>query len=197
MRGSWCLVLVAACAPAESESAREAPLADPIAAARYAMVETQIVEHGVQDERVLAAMRNVLRHEFVPERSRSLAYRDTALRIDLEQTISQPYIVAIMTELAALGPDSKVLEIGTGSGYGAAVLAEVAKEVYTIEILEPLANRARATLYRLGYKNVSVRHGDGYRGCAAVRVILGHARKVRPDSHAGDNSASVLAAGAQ
>ena len=163
MRGLWAFLLFAACSSGDSAPGATIQI-DSLTAARYAMVETQIVERGVQDERVLAAMRKVPRHEFLPDRTRKLAYTDTALRIGYEQTISQPYIVAIMTELAGLGPDSKVLEIGTGSGYGAAVLAEVAGEVYTIEILEPLANSARATLHRLGYKNVSVRHGDGYRG---------------------------------
>jgi len=158
------LAWLCACAPGESERATPVAPADPLTAARLAMVETQIAERGVQDERVLAAMRKVPRHEFVPERSRKLAYADTALHIGHDQTISQPYIVAIMTELAALGPDSKVLEIGTGSGYGAAVLAEVAKEVYTIEILKPLAHEARARLERLGYKNVRCRCCDGYRG---------------------------------
>ncbi len=140
------------------------PREQPYAAARARMVETQIAARGVTDERVLAAMRKVPRHEFVPAGRREMAYRDHPLPIGHEQTISQPYIVAVMTELAAVGPKSKVLEIGTGSGYQAAILGEVAGEVYTIEIIEPLAARAKALLARLGYDNVHVRHGDGYQG---------------------------------
>jgi protein-L-isoaspartate(D-aspartate) O-methyltransferase len=133
-------------------------------ASRESMVRTQIAARGVKDARVLAAMRKVPRHEFVPDGVKAQAYDDTALPIGDDQTISQPYIVALMTELAALRPDAKVLEVGTGSGYQAAVLAEVARDVYSIEIVEPLAKRAEATLRRLGYERVHVRHGDGYRG---------------------------------
>jgi protein-L-isoaspartate(D-aspartate) O-methyltransferase len=139
------------------------PTDDP-AVARERMVRTQIAARGVDDARVLAAMRKVPRHEFVPPAMQASAYDDDPLPIGHRQTISQPYIVARMTELAQLGPRSRVLEIGTGSGYQAAVLAEVAAEVYTIEILEPLARTAEATLRRLGYGAVHVRHGDGYRG---------------------------------
>jgi protein-L-isoaspartate(D-aspartate) O-methyltransferase len=128
------------------------------------MVTDQIAARGVRDPRVLAAMGKVPRHEFVPAPWRESAYADTPLPIGHEQTISQPQIVAVMTELAALDRDSRVLEVGTGSGYQAAVLAEIAAEVYTIEILEPLAKAARSTLRRLGYASVRVRHGDGYRG---------------------------------
>src|SRR5258705_5287868 len=143
----------------------DAPLAaDDPATARQHMVSEQIASRGVRDARVLAAMRKVPRHEFVPEAMRASAYDDTPLPIGHQQTISQPYIVAIMTELAELGPRSRVLEVGTGSGYQAAVLAEVAGEVYTIEILEPLAQSAEATLRRLGYRAAHVRQGDGYRG---------------------------------
>jgi protein-L-isoaspartate(D-aspartate) O-methyltransferase len=113
---------------------------------------------------VAAAMRSVPRHEFVPEALRGSAYLNRPLPIGEDQTISQPYIVALMTELADLRPDSVVLEIGTGSGYQAAVLAEVAREVYTIEIIRTLGERAMATLQRLGYDNVRVRVGDGYAG---------------------------------
>ncbi len=133
------------------------------AAARERMVADQIEARGVRDARVLAALRRVPRHEFVPERDRARAYRDGPLPIGHGQTISQPYVVAVMTELAAPGPRDRVLEIGTGSGYQAALLAELAGEVYSIEIVEPLAERATATLERLGYE-VHVRHGDGYRG---------------------------------
>lgn len=140
------------------------PHGDPYAPARARMVEDQIAARGVTDKRVLAAMGKVPRHEFVPAGRRELAYRDHPLPIGYEQTISQPYIVAVMTELAALGPKSRVLEIGTGSGYQAAILGEIAGEVYTIEIVEPLAARAKALLARLGYDNVHVRYGDGYQG---------------------------------
>jgi protein-L-isoaspartate(D-aspartate) O-methyltransferase len=137
---------------------------DPFAAARARMVAETIAPRGVKDERVLAAMRKVPRHEFLPAAARPRAYDDTPVPIGHGQTASQPYMVAVMTELAELGPRARVLEIGTGSGYQAAVLAEVAGEVYSIEILEPLATSARRTLERLGYGRVHVRHGDGYRG---------------------------------
>src|SRR5262245_60835707 len=131
---------------------------------RERMVEEQIEARGVRDSRVLAALRAVPRHEFVPPEERAHAYRDGPLPIGYGQTISQPYIVAVMTELLELSSDEKVLEIGTGSGYQAAVLAQLAREVYTIEIVPELARRAEADLHRLGYSNVQVRHGDGYRG---------------------------------
>ena len=116
-------------------------------------------------DRVIEALRTVPRHEFVPETFRgAAAYRNSPLPIGSGQTISQPYIVALMTDLADAGPDSVVLEIGTGSGYQAAVLAEFVEHVYTIEIIEPLGRRAAQTLERLGYSNVSVRIGDGYQG---------------------------------
>ncbi|MHC4452353.1 MAG: protein-L-isoaspartate(D-aspartate) O-methyltransferase [Planctomycetota bacterium] len=128
------------------------------------MVTQQIAGRGVADPKVLDAMRRVPRHEFVPEKWREFAYDDNPLPIGLRQTISQPYIVAVMTELAAIPADGTVLEIGTGSGYGAAVLSHMAAHVYTIEILDELAKRSEATLKRLGYDNVTVRSGDGYRG---------------------------------
>jgi protein-L-isoaspartate(D-aspartate) O-methyltransferase len=131
---------------------------------RSRMVDEQIVRRGVVDTLVLAAMRKVPRHEFVPEAYKHYAYADEPLPIGDGQTISQPYIVALMTESLNINKNSKVLEIGTGSGYQAAVLAEIAKEVYSIEIIESLATRASETLERLGYKNVKVRCGDGYRG---------------------------------
>ncbi len=132
--------------------------------ARTRMVETQIAARGITNERVLAAMRRAPRHEFVPTDLRRLAYTDYALPIGLEQTISQPYIVAFMSEALALEGDEKVLEIGTGSGYQAAVLAELAGAVYTIEIVPELAARARAALDHTGYDQVNTRTGDGYRG---------------------------------
>jgi protein-L-isoaspartate(D-aspartate) O-methyltransferase len=137
---------------------------DRHAAARERMVSGQIAARGVEDPRVLAAMREVPRHEFVPADRRHEAYDDHPLPIGHRQTISQPYIVALMTELARLGPGSRVLEIGTGSGYQAAVLAAIAKEVWSIEIVEPLARESTDRLARLGYRNVTVRAGDGYRG---------------------------------
>ncbi|MCX8036975.1 MAG: protein-L-isoaspartate(D-aspartate) O-methyltransferase [Candidatus Sumerlaeia bacterium] len=118
----------------------------------------------VRDPRVLEAMRWVPRHEFVPAAYRRFSYADEPLEIGYGQTISQPYIVALMTELLKPKPDDRVLEIGTGSGYQAAVLALLVNEVYTIEIVEPLAKRAEKDLRRLGYENVFVRAGDGYRG---------------------------------
>ncbi len=132
--------------------------------ARELMVRDQIASRGVSDERVLAAMRKVPRHELVPEPYRALAYSDRPLPIGEGQTISQPYIVAYMTEQLRLTGDERVLEVGTGSGYQAAVLAELVAEVYTIEIVPPLARRAARDLARLGYDNVTVREGDGYRG---------------------------------
>jgi protein-L-isoaspartate(D-aspartate) O-methyltransferase len=128
------------------------------------MVERQIATRGIGDERVLEAMRNVPRHWFVPWHAARQAYDDSPLRIGHGQTISQPYIVALMTELLELKPGDKVLEIGTGSGYQAAVLAELTDQVYTIEIVEPLGRDAMATLQERGYHNVRVRIGDGYQG---------------------------------
>jgi protein-L-isoaspartate(D-aspartate) O-methyltransferase len=128
------------------------------------MVREQIEARGITDEHVLAAMRKVPRHEFVPERWADSAYDDGPLPIGYDQTISQPYIVALMTELLRLTPQSKVLEVGTGSGYQAAVLAEIAGEVYSIEIIEPLATSAAERLKRLGYDKVQVKLGDGYLG---------------------------------
>ncbi len=131
---------------------------------RYAMVSEQIKARGIEDANVLRAMRTVPRHFFVPPSKEQFAYNDFPLPIGQEQTISQPYIVGFMTEALQLKPDSKVLEIGTGSGYQAAVCAEIAAEVWTIEIIEALAKSAQARLKELGYKNVSVKVGDGYFG---------------------------------
>ena len=132
--------------------------------ARQHMVTTQIQNRGVTDEKVLAAMRTVPRHEFVPESMREQAYEDMPLPIGHEQTISQPFIVGLMSELLALDPAARVLEIGTGSGYQAAILSHLAAEVYTIEIVEPLAQQAKKTLARLGFSNVEVRAGNGWLG---------------------------------
>jgi protein-L-isoaspartate(D-aspartate) O-methyltransferase len=131
---------------------------------RIRMVEDQIERRGIRDEKVLEAMRKVPRHEFVPDHLKKYAYADEPLPIGEDQTISQPYIVAYMTKFLNLKPNHKVLEIGTGSGYQAAVLAEIIDTVFTIEIVDVLANRAKKTLERLGYENVLVKRGDGYKG---------------------------------
>jgi protein-L-isoaspartate(D-aspartate) O-methyltransferase len=146
----------------KAQAPQEAP--DPYRSTRRAMVESQIAGRDISDPAVLGAMRTVRRHLFVPEKYVDAAYNDHPLPIGHDQTISQPYIVAIMTELLRPRPGMKVLEIGTGSGYQAAVLAKIVDHVYTIEILEPLARSAARRLERLGYRNVTVRAGDGYRG---------------------------------
>jgi protein-L-isoaspartate(D-aspartate) O-methyltransferase len=131
---------------------------------REDMVRNQIVARGIKDKGVIEVMSRVPRHEFVPPIYRKLAYTDGPLPIGEGQTISQPYIVALMTELLQLKGEEKVLEIGTGSGYQAAILAELVKEVYTIEIIESLARAAEERLNRLGYRNIKVKYGDGYLG---------------------------------
>ncbi len=131
---------------------------------RKQMVQRQIVDRGVRDAAVLKAMLKVPRHLFVPESRRAYSYEDYPLPIGQGQTISQPYIVAYMTEALELRPGDRVLEIGTGSGYQAAILAEMVKEVYTIEIVAQLGERARRTLSGLGYTNIHVKIGDGYKG---------------------------------
>lgn len=133
-------------------------------AKRERMVTEQIAARGVNDARVLDAMRKVERHLFVPKELEAIAYADEPLPIGHGQTISQPYIVAYMTEAASLKPTDRVLEIGTGSGYQAAILAEIVKEVYTIEVSEALYQAAEKRLAGLGYKNVHFRTGDGYAG---------------------------------
>lgn len=146
--------------------ARSAPSDPELAAARVAMVREQIIARGVTDARVLGAMTRVPRHEFVPADQRASAYVDGPLPIGHGQTISQPFVVAFMTACLDPKPGDRVLEIGTGSGYQAAVLSGLVAEVYSIEVIEPLARRARADLKRLGYGNVTVRAGDGYLGWA-------------------------------
>ncbi|MBI4876699.1 MAG: protein-L-isoaspartate(D-aspartate) O-methyltransferase [Acidobacteria bacterium] len=138
--------------------------ADPYAARRENMVRVDIQERGVGDARVLAAMRATPRHLFVPAELRSRAYDDYPLPIGADQTISQPYIVAYMSELLRTAPDQTALEIGTGSGYQAAVLSLLVKELYTLEIVPELARSAAEMFQRLGLKNVFSRQGDGYRG---------------------------------
>lgn len=137
---------------------------DPTLAARQAMVEDQIRREGISDPRVLQAMLEVPRHLFVPSGVRSRAYDPRPLPIGEGQTISQPYIVGFMTEILRLKPSDRVLEVGTGSGYQAAIASKIAQEVYTVEIFESLAARSRRTLSDLGFRNVHVRQGDGYYG---------------------------------
>ena len=158
------------------------------------MVQEQLMPRGIHDVRVLAVMSKVPREEFVPQDVRAESYSDGPLPIGQSQTISQPYIVALMTEQLRLEPSDRVLEIGTGSGYQSAVLAELVTDVYTIEIIEPLAKDAEATLARLGYKNVHVKAGDGYKGwpeqapfdaiivtCAADRVPQSLTEQLKAD----------------
>lgn len=128
------------------------------------MVEHQIVSRGIKDKRVLDAMLKVPRHLFVSDDLWDVAYSDRPLPVGEEQTISQPYMVALMTELLCLKGDEKVLEIGTGSGYQTAILAELAGEVYTVEIVAPLAEKAKELLTEMGYQNIKFRTGDGYYG---------------------------------
>jgi protein-L-isoaspartate(D-aspartate) O-methyltransferase len=151
------LLIVAAC---QGEPYTEADFG----AARRRMVEEQLTGRGIKSHAVLQAMAAVPRHEFVPENVRKFSYADEPLPIGYDQTISQPYIVAFMTEQLDPQPADRILEIGTGSGYQAAILSRLVSEVYTIEIVEPLAKRAGADLKRLGYENVKVLAGDGYKG---------------------------------
>src|SRR3954451_24237475 len=136
------------------------PMADPVEQ-RAAMVERQLKGRGIGDGHVLAAMREVPRERFVPERMAEFAYEDGALPIGEDQTISQPYIVALMIEAAELGPSDRVLEVGAGSGYAAAVLSRIAKQVYAIERHPSLGGAARQRFERLDYGNVELRVGDG------------------------------------
>ena len=161
------LLFVTACGtragPREDGRADGSPQED-FARMRERMVAQQMAARDITDARVLDAMRKVPRELFVPPDQRRLAYEDHPLPIGKDQTISQPYIVAYMTQALELQPTHKVLEIGTGSGYQAAVLGELAAQVYTIEIVAELAERAKQTLAEAGYKNIHVRHGDGYAG---------------------------------
>jgi protein-L-isoaspartate(D-aspartate) O-methyltransferase len=142
----------------------EATAADPFQAKRQTMVERDLKGRGISDQRLLAAMGRVPRHLYVAEEQQAQAYADHPLPIAEGQTISQPYVVALMTETLQLQPTDRVLEIGTGSGYQAAVLAELVREVFTIEIRKPLAETAGQRLREHGYRNVQVRYGDGYYG---------------------------------
>ena len=165
MRSTWrreALLALALAAPVEAQTA------DRWRDARERLVAEDLVPQGITDSLTLAAMRAVPRHEFVPEDQRARAYADTPLPIGHDQTISQPAVVAFMTQVISPRPGLRVLEVGTGSGYQAAVLAETGARVWTIEIFRALADEARVRLQRLGYWRVQVRHGDGYAGWPEV-----------------------------
>jgi protein-L-isoaspartate(D-aspartate) O-methyltransferase len=162
MRPIWQWLVVAALAA--SACGQKPGASFDLALQRQRMVQQQLVARGITDARVLAAMAKVPREEFVAPDSRASSYEDGPLPIGYGQTISQPYIVAFMTEQLRLQPGDRVLEVGTGSGYQAAILAELVSEVYSIEIVEPLAKNAEATLQRLGHNNVYLKAGDGYKG---------------------------------
>jgi protein-L-isoaspartate(D-aspartate) O-methyltransferase len=153
-----CLMVVACRAAGDEESG------DPFATARATMVRDHLAKRDISDARVLAAMGRVPRHRLIPPQLQSEAYADRPLSIGHNQTISQPYIVAFMSQASELQPTDKVLEIGTGSGYQAAILAELVANVYSIEIVAPLAEQAAVDLAELGYKNIHLRTGDGYAG---------------------------------
>ena len=160
-------VVICACTAAGGVVSVASPQGE-FTADRQRMVSDQIAARDVRDPRVLAAMRDVPRHVFVPRELQRQAYQDRPLPIGYEQTISQPYIVALMTELVRPGPSDRALEVGTGSGYQAAVLSRLVSHVYSIEIVEPLARSAGQRLKTLGYANVTVRAGDGYAGWPAL-----------------------------
>lgn len=159
---------------------------DPYQSERERMVENQIASKGVKDEKVLAAMRKVPRHRFVTEEARPYAYVDSPVRIGKGQTISQPYIVALMTELLGVQPEHRVLDVGTGSGYQAAILGELAAEVHSIERHPELAEAAREALDGLGYENIQVHVGDGTEGYAPAasydRIIVAAAAPSVPQA---------------
>jgi protein-L-isoaspartate(D-aspartate) O-methyltransferase len=162
--GHWVVITVIVATACHKQPASTSEFA----AERQNMVEQQLKPRGIRDERVLAAMAKVPREEFVAENVRGRSYADSALPIGYDQTISQPYIVAFMTEQLRPKPTDRVLEVGTGSGYQAAILAELVKDVYTIDIVEPLAKEASARLARLGYANAHVKTGDGFQGWTEV-----------------------------
>jgi protein-L-isoaspartate(D-aspartate) O-methyltransferase len=162
---SFAVAVTSVAAPAcQAPGSRVQPRAPDWEALRVRMVDEQLRPRDISSARVLEAMRKVPRHLFVPDPLRERAYDDSPLPIGLGQTISQPYIVAFMTQALEVEPGHRVLEIGTGSGYQAAVLAELTSEVYSIEVLPELADRARATLADLGYRDVRLRTGNGYLG---------------------------------
>ena len=157
---STCLLWASSCGGADRKPDSISERADE----REAMVKMQLSSRGIRDKLVLEAMHQVSRHLFIPESHRREAYADHPVPIGFRQTISQPYIVAFMTEALELRPEDRVREIGTGSGYQAAILGELAREVFTIEIIPQLGERSKELLARLGYKNIQVRTGDGYKG---------------------------------
>jgi protein-L-isoaspartate(D-aspartate) O-methyltransferase len=175
------LMLVALTGIVTAGSRESISTGERFARQREGMVSRQIAARGVEDPAVLAAMREVERHLFVPESYREHSYRDGPLPIGEEQTISQPYIVALMTDLLELSPESKVLEVGTGSGYQAAVLAEICARVYSIEIVAALGRRAKTLLRSLDYGNIHLRIGDGYRGWPAEAPFDGIIVTAAPD----------------
>ncbi|MBN2356912.1 protein-L-isoaspartate(D-aspartate) O-methyltransferase [candidate division KSB1 bacterium] len=150
--------------PSQKQNKQDSHTGDEYTVRRRNMVTTQIAGRGIKDKAILEAMLTVPRHLFIPDYERHLAYEDYPLPIGHDQTISQPYIVAYMTEILGIQPDDRVLEVGTGSGYQAAVLSVLAREVYSIEIVKPLCEEAADRLKQLGYLNVHVRCGDGYAG---------------------------------
>jgi protein-L-isoaspartate(D-aspartate) O-methyltransferase len=171
--GAAALLVITACGAATGR--------DTMAERRAALARA-LAAKGIRDSTTLAALRSVPRHEFVPAALREFAYDDVALPIAHEQTISQPYIVAAMTEAVRPRPGMKVLEVGTGSGYQAAILAAAGCRVYTIEIVRALADSARALLGRLGYRDVQVRHGDGYLGWPEAAPFDGILVTAAPES---------------
>ncbi len=180
--GSLCvLFILPGCREGASGNGAKSPARDHWAALRDRMVREQIEPRGIRDAKTLAALRRVPRHLFVPEAARDHAYEDYPLPIGEGQTISQPYIVAYMTEALRLRGGERVLEIGTGSGYQAAILAEIAAEVYSIEIVASLAASAAERLAALGYANVRVRAGDGYRGWPEAAPFDGILVTAAPD----------------
>ena len=159
----------------------EKPVDDSNVRKRQLMVQQQIVHRGIRDKNVINAMLKVKRHLFVPEKYRERAYTDQPLPIENGQTISQPYIVAFMTELLKIKQTDKILEIGTGSGYQAAILGELAEKVFTIEIIVNLGKQAEERLKALGYDNITVRVGDGYRGWPEEAPFDGIIATAAPD----------------
>ena len=167
------------------KNSQNKPVDNDYAELREKMVEEQIRKRGVKDKTVLAVMRKVPRHLFVDPDSMNAAYEDNAMPIQCDQTISQPYIVALMTELLELKTSSKVLEIGTGCGYQTAVLAEMVEQVYTVEIIPELAESASKRFRELGYQNINNRYGNGYYGWEKYapydRIIVTAAPKKLPN----------------
>jgi len=181
LRRLACLLVLSALSWPAAAAPPAAGEPDPYARARAQMVRRQIEARGIEDPAVLAALRSVPRHRFVPLALVGEAYADQPLPIGEGQTISQPYIVALMTELLRILPGERVLEVGTGSGYQAAVLAELGAEVYSIEIVENLGRQAAARLAALGYERIHLRIGDGYRGWPERAPFAGILVTAAPD----------------